>query len=161
MPHEGALPERTMPLPRGPVHRLSLIHICLWVCPADRMKAHKEHRVPLSTAAIELLKAIPRQAESDLVFPSRTNGLISDMTLIAVLRRMEVDAVVHGFRSTFRDWAAERTSYPGEMAEMALAHAIGNKVEAAYRRGDLLEKRRRMMEEWCAFLCLLYTSRCV
>lgn len=128
------------------------LDVGLWICPAERMKAHKEHRVPLSTAAIELLKAIPRQAESDLVFPSRTNGLISDMTLITVLRRMEVDAVVHGFRSTFRDWVAERTIYPGDMAEMALAHAIGNKVEAAYRRGDQLEKRRRMMEEWCAFL---------
>ena len=73
------------------------------------------------------------------------------MTLTAVLRRMKVDAVPHGFRSTFRDWAAERTNYPGDLAEMALAHAISDKVEAAYRRGDLFEKRRKMMNDWAAF----------
>lgn len=78
--------------------------------------------------------------------------MLSDMTLTAVMRRMKLKAVPHGFRSTFRDWAAERTAYPNEVAEMALAHTIDNKVEAAYRRGDLFEKRRQMMREWAAFL---------
>ena len=124
----------------------------LWLVPADRMKANREHRVPLSMAAVDLLRGLERQEEVELVFPSRKGGKVSDMTLVAVLRRMGIGAVPHGFRSTFRDWAAERTHYPSEMAEMALAHAIGNKVEAAYRRGDMIEKRRRMMEDWAAFL---------
>lgn len=123
----------------------------IWIVPAERMKAGKEHRVPLSSAAIELVKNLPRLAESEHVFPGRSGGVISDMTLLSVLRRMSVGAVVHGFRSSFRDWAAERTNFPGDLAEMALAHAIGNKVEASYRRGDMFEKRRRMMEEWSAF----------
>lgn len=123
-----------------------------WVVPAGRMKAGREHRVPLSDAAVKLLERQPRFDKVELVFPSPRNGMLSDMTLTAVLRRLEVPAVPHGFRSTFRDWVAERTSYPGDMAEMALAHAIGDKVEAAYRRGDMLEKRRRMMNDWAAFL---------
>lgn len=125
--------------------------VALWVIPGDRMKAGKEHRVPLSDAALRLLQGLPRLADTELVFPAARGGQLSDMTLTAVMRRMEVDAVPHGFRSTFRDWASERTSYPHEVAEMALAHAIGNKVEAAYRRGDLLDKRRRMMADWAAF----------
>lgn len=124
----------------------------VWVIPAARMKAGKEHRVPLSVGAMELLKAIPKVADLDLVFPSRRGGPLSDMTLAAVLRRMDVPAVPHGFRSTFRDWAAERTTHPRELAEMALAHAIESKVEAAYRRGDMLERRRAMMREWAEFL---------
>jgi integrase len=123
----------------------------VWAVPGERMKAGKEHRVPLSHAALALLKALSRHAKDDLVFPSRTGGLVSDMTLVAVLRRMNVAAVPHGFRSTFRDWAAERTSYPNEVCEMALAHSIGDKVEAAYRRGDLFEKRRRLMRDWASF----------
>lgn len=129
-----------------------------WVVPAERMKAGREHRVPLSSAAIALLKAAPRLAGSDLVFPgskSDEHGAplqLSDMSLTAVMRRMGVEATVHGFRSTFRDWAAERTNYPREAAEMALAHTIESKVEEAYRRGDLFEKRRRMMEDWATFL---------
>lgn len=123
----------------------------IWIVPAERMKAGKEHRVPLSSTAVEILKGLPRLAESEQVFPGRSGGVVSDMTLLAVLRRMKVDAVVHGFRSSFRDWAAERTNYPGDLAEMALAHAITNQVEAAYRRGDMFEKRRRMMEEWAMF----------
>jgi integrase len=122
------------------------------VIPAARMKAGKEHRVPLSVGAMELLKAIPRVADVDLVFPSRRGGQLSDMTLSAVLRRMDVPAVPHGFRSTFRDWAGERTTYPRDLAEMALAHAIESKVEAAYRRGDMLERRRAMMQDWADFL---------
>lgn len=120
----------------------------LWTVPAGRMKAGKEHRVPLSNAAVALLKSQKMVAISDFVFPSPRETILSDMTLSAVLRRMKVNAVPHGFRSTFRDWSAEKTDYPNEMAEMALAHAINDKVEAAYRRGDLLEKRRRMMQDW-------------
>jgi integrase len=123
-----------------------------WTVPASRMKAGNEHRVPLSSAALRLLKALPRIGGTDLVFPAPRGGQLSDMTLSAVLRRMAVPAVPHGFRSTFRDWAAERTNYPRDAAEMALAHTIGDKVEAAYRRGDLFEKRRAMMAEWADFL---------
>lgn len=124
----------------------------VWTLPASRMKAGKEHRVPLSPEALALLKAQPKLAGSELVFPSPRGGELSDMALTAVLRRMEIPAVPHGFRSTFRDWAAERTNFSREVAEMALAHAIGNKVEAAYRRGDLYEKRALMMAEWARFL---------
>ncbi|MEO6743979.1 MAG: integrase arm-type DNA-binding domain-containing protein [Caldimonas sp.] len=124
----------------------------LWTVPADRMKAGKEHRVPLSEAALVLLDTIDTPAGSDLVFPASRGGMLSDMTLSAVLRRMEVPAVPHGFRSTFRDWVAERTNYPNELAEMALAHAVGDKVEAAYRRGDMLERRAAMMTEWADFV---------
>jgi integrase len=124
----------------------------VWTVPGSRMKAGREHRVPLSDTAVALLNALPRLDGVDLVFPAPRGGQLSDMTLSAVLRRMKVPAVPHGFRSTFRDWAAERTNYPRDVAEMALAHAIGDKVEAAYRRGDLFEKRRRMMTEWAAFL---------
>lgn len=127
----------------------------VWTVPADRMKASKEHRVPLSNAALALLDALPRIAGDELVFPAQRGGMLSDMTLSAVLRRMKVDAVPHGFRSTFRDWCSERTNYPREAAEMALAHAIGDKVEAAYRRGDLFEKRRLMMADWAQFLARL------
>lgn len=127
----------------------------VWTIPAGRMKAGKEHRIPLSSAALAVLTKVgtlPKVAGSDPVFPAPRGGQLSDMTLSAVLRRMKVPAVPHGFRSTFRDWSAERTSYPNEVCEMALAHAIGDKVEAAYRRGDLFEKRRLMMEEWAGFL---------
>ncbi|MEJ0041954.1 MAG: site-specific integrase [Rhizomicrobium sp.] len=123
----------------------------VWTIPADRMKAGREHRVALSIAAIKLLSALPRQEGAKFVFPSATGKKLSDMTLVAIMRRMEVEAVPHGFRSTFRDWTAERTNYPRDVAEMALAHAIGDKVEAAYRRGDLFEKRIRMMADWASF----------
>jgi integrase len=129
-----------------------------WIVPGDRMKAGKEHRVPLSPAALALLNALPRMAGIDLVFPAQRGGQLSDMTLTAVLRRMGVEAVPHGFRSTFRDWAAECTSYPREAAEMALAHAIGDKVEAAYRRGDLFEKRVLMMADWANFCAKTYLA---
>jgi integrase len=125
----------------------------LWIIPAERMKMEREHRVPLSDAAVELLKALPRVEDEVLVFPSsKPKRPMSDMTLTAVLRRMERgDLTAHGFRSTFRDWAAESTNYPSDMAEMALAHSIGDKVEAAYRRGDMLKKRFRMMNEWAKY----------
>jgi integrase len=123
----------------------------VWTIPAGRMKAGREHRVPLSPTAIKLLRALPRIEGTALVFPSTKNTPLSDMTLTGVLRRMGVEAVPHGFRSTFRDWAAERTSFPSHVAEMALAHAIGDKVEAAYRRGDLFTKRVQMMAAWAKF----------
>lgn len=120
-----------------------------WTIPAERMKAGKEHRVPLSDKALAVLKQMGEGAAGDLIFPGSKGKPLSDMSLTAVLRRMELTTItVHGFRSSFRDWAAESTAYPGEMVEMALAHTIGNKVEAAYRRGDMFEKRRRMMDDW-------------
>lgn len=128
----------------------------LWVVPAERMKAGREHRIPLSDAAVALLRQQEQAllAGTSVVFPSvRDHKPLSDMTLTAVLRRMQRnDLTVHGFRSTFRDWAAEATDYPQEMAEMALAHVVSNKVEAAYRRGDMLEKRREMMQKWAEFI---------
>lgn len=124
----------------------------VWVVPGDRMKAGREHRVPLCAQAVELLKKMPRFVGNEHVFPSPRGKVLSDMALLAVMRRMEVDAVPHGFRSTFRDWVGERTDYPRELAEQALAHTLESKVEAAYRRGDALEKRRTMMQEWSDFL---------
>lgn len=130
----------------------------VWTIPAGRMKAGKEHRVPLSDSAVKLLEALPRIAGNDFVFPSPRGTALSDMTISAVMRRMKREEVPHGFRSTFRDWAAERTNYPREVAEMSLAHTIGNAVEAAYRRGDLFEKRARMMEEWARFCDTITTA---
>ena len=122
-----------------------------WTIPAGRMKAKAEHVVPLSKPALELLRALPRMAGTDLVFPGSTLAPLSDMTLAAVMRRMKVDATPHGFRSTFRDWCSEATNYPREVAEKSLAHTIPSAVEAAYRRGSLLEKRRRLMTEWATY----------
>jgi len=122
-----------------------------WVVPADRMKAGREHRVPLPPAALDLLRSLPRIQDCELIFPSAKRMPLSDMTLLAVMRRMGVDAVPHGFRSSFRDWASEQTTYAREPVEMALAHAIGGKVEAAYRRGDLFDKRRQLMVDWAHF----------
>lgn len=145
-------------------------------------RSHKPHRlqttltplqeaavVPLSKSAIALLEALPRMADCDLVFPPSRNGMMSDMSISAVMRRIQAGeekagksgfidqrskrpAVPHGLRSSFRDWAAERTDYPREMAELALAHSVGNAVEQAYRRSDMLERRREMMEEWAGFV---------
>jgi integrase len=124
-----------------------------WTIPAERMKAEKEHRVPLSDAALRVLARMQECHLGDLIFPGMKEGRpLSDMSLTAVLRRMgRSDLTAHGFRSTFRDWAAESTAYPAEMAEMALAHSIGDKVEAAYRRGNLLTKRIRMMADWARY----------
>lgn len=141
----------------------------LWTVTPERMKMDREHRVPLTPEALALLKALPRFAGNPLVFPAPRGGEMSDMTLSAAMRRLhkaDVDAggpgfvdrvskrpaVPHGLRSTFRDWVAERTDYPGDMAEVALAHKIPSAVEAAYRRGDMLEKRREMMADWSDFL---------
>jgi integrase len=123
----------------------------LWVIPEGRMKAGKEHKVPLSAPAIKLLRSLPRFKRVPYVFPSPRGTALSDMSLTAVLRRMEIAATAHGMRSSFRDWCAERTNYPREVAEMALAHTISNAVEAAYRRGDLMAKRRRLMADWARY----------
>jgi integrase len=125
----------------------------MWVIPGDRMKAGKEHRVPLSKGAVALLESLPREKGTDFVFIGDKPGKpLSNMALLMTLRRMgRSDLTTHGFRSTFRDWAAEQTAYPNEMVEMALAHTISDKTEAAYRRGDMVEKRRRLMEDWAAF----------
>jgi integrase len=122
-----------------------------WTIPAIRMKAEREHRVPLSADALAILNGMASVRQNDYVFPSPKKGL-SNMAMLAVLKRMDrADITVHGFRSTFRDWAAESTAYPGEVVEMALAHAIKNLTEAAYRRGDLIEKRSRLMEDWSRY----------
>ena len=133
----------------------------VWTVPAERMKGGREHRVPLSGPALALLEkvrplALMRDGEPDPsapVFPGPRRALpMSSMTMLMLLRRMKRDDLTaHGFRSTFSDWAAERTAYPREVGEMALAHAVENKVEAAYRRGDLFEKRRKLMEAWAGF----------
>lgn len=126
----------------------------VWTVPWDRMKAGKEHRVPLSAPALALLKALPRFEGTDFVFPGARGGELSDASLGAVLRRIGIPnkvATVHGFRSTFRDWTAERTAYARDVAEMALAHVIESGTERAYRRGDLLDKRRRLMRDWARF----------
>lgn len=120
----------------------------VWTIPASRMKAKKTHRVPLSDAAVALLREQTKLEGCNLVFPGKQGRPLSDMALTAVMRAFELDAVPHGFRSTFRDWVSDHTTFPGELAEQALAHAISSKVEAAYRRGEQLEKRRELMQAW-------------
>jgi integrase len=131
----------------------------IWTIPSSRMKAKREHRVPLSVAAVKLVKALPRIKDVELVFPGSKGKPLSDMSLTAVMRRMEVEAVPHGFRSTFRDWAGDRTHFPRDLAELALAHAIESKTEQAYRRGDALERRRVMMNAWSEFIGHCSTSK--
>jgi integrase len=123
----------------------------VWTIPASRTKSQREHRVPLSSAAMAVLKQMSEVRQNEFVFPGDRRAGVSNMAMDMLLRRMGSDITVHGFRSTFRDWAAERTAFPREVAEMALAHAIPNVVEAAYRRGDLFEKRRRLMEAWADY----------
>jgi integrase len=119
------------------------------------MKAGREHRVPLSAPALAILEEMQphRHAEDSFVFPGAKLGRpLSNMAFLMLLGRMgRHDVTGHGFRSSFRDWAAERTNFPSEVVEMALAHMVGSKVEAAYRRGDLFEKRRRLMAAWATF----------
>lgn len=126
----------------------------VWKVPADRMKTQREHRVPLADEAIAVLEIASslNGRNGGLVFPStRLRKPLSDMTLAAVLKRLKIPATVHGFRSTFRDWAEERTGFPHEVKEAALAHTVRSKVEAAYRRTDLFDKRRALMAQWAAF----------
>jgi len=120
----------------------------LWTVPAERMKAGKVHRVPLSDAAIALLKALPRMEGSPYVFPAVRGGPLSDMSLSAVTRRMGVAAVPHGFRSTFKDWARSNSTFPDEVSELALAHVNSDATRAAYARDELLAKRTRLMRDW-------------
>src|SRR3954468_19907582 len=124
-----------------------------WIIPAARMKSRREHRVPLSPRAVEILSALYREAGNSHVFiGARTGAALGNMAMPDVLQQMgQSDVTVHGFRSTFRDWAAEATAYPNHVVEQALAHTIGNAVEAAYRRGDLFEKRRYLMNDWAQF----------
>ena len=131
------------------------LHDAVWTVPAERIKASKEHRVPLSKPAVTILQKLAAARGSDFVFPGGKPGKpLSNMALLALLKRMgRPDLTVHGFRSAFRDWAAEQTNFPHEVCEMALAHAISDKVERAYRRGDLFAKRRQLMEAWARF-CL-------
>jgi integrase len=122
----------------------------VWAVPAARMKAGREHRVPLSRRALEILKLMSEVRDGPYVFPGQKAGKpLSVMALEMVLRRMKIErATVHGFRSSFRDWASECTNFSNEVCEAALAHVIENKAEAAYRRGDLFEKRRKLMDDW-------------
>jgi integrase len=132
----------------------------IWTVPAERMKAGKEYRVPLSPRALKIIKDMAHHQNSKFVFCNQPDGSLSEKALYKTLRRMKVEsATPHGFRSAFRDWAAERTNFQNHVVEMALAHTIGDKVEAAYRRGDLFDKRRRLMQQWATFCTTAPTRR--
>ncbi|QOZ70288.1 tyrosine-type recombinase/integrase [Bradyrhizobium arachidis] len=137
----------------------------IWTVPADRIKMEKEHRILLSEEAIAILENQPRLDGVEYVFPSPSNGMLTDMAVSQLMKRMtkpdgsqfcdkrsKQSAVPHGLRSTFRDWVGDRTNYPREMGEVALAHKVGNETERAYSRSDMLEKRRHMMQDWANFL---------
>ena len=130
----------------------------LWTIPPEHTKANREHRVPLAPAAITLLRSMPKLAASTKVFPSPKGKALSDMALSQLMRGMRergkltVAAVPHGFRSTFRDWAAEQTSFPDEIRKVASGHTVGDSVQQSYQRTDLLDKRRQLMELWATFL---------
>jgi len=127
----------------------------LWTVRAERMKGGKDHRVPLAPRALTILRSATdvQMVDNAFIFPGgKRSRPLSNMAMAAVLKRMgRRHITVHGFRSTFRDWAAERTNFPNEVVEMALAHAVSDKVEAAYRRGDLFEKRRKLAEAWAVY----------
>ncbi len=136
-----------------------------WTVPAARMKGGKDHRVPLTNAAIELLKGLPRELGNDFVFigsrdkgtrsgagdPKKKPRRLGQGAMLLALRSIRGDVTAHGMRSAFKDWASELTNFPTEAVEIALAHAVGSKVEEAYRRGDLFEKRRRLMDAWADY----------
>jgi integrase len=131
-----------------------------WTIPSVRMKAKKTHRIPLAQDALKVLELQRLTSHGQYIFRAKSgDNPLSGMALLSVLHRMEIVDTTHGFRSTFRDWAAERTNFPREVVEMALAHTIGDKVEAAYRRGDLFKKRGRLMAEWAKFCSLKPESR--
>ncbi len=133
----------------------------IWIIPPSRMKAKKEHRVPLSARSLEIL-AIAKAMDADSKYLFSINGKpLSNMAMPMALRRAGMDVTVHGFRSSFRDWVSEETGHPSDVAEMALAHTISNKVEAAYRRRDLLEKRRLLMNDWQAYCCQPQTNNII
>ena len=128
----------------------------LWIIPKERMKALREHMVPLSDRAIEIIKEVRKAYnQSDYLFPSEVNmnkPLSNNTMLFAIQKRLKINATMHGMRASFKNWASETTNFPNEVSEMALAHSISNKVEAAYRRGNLLEKRRLLMQCWSDYL---------
>ena len=125
----------------------------MWTVPGERMKAGRDHRVPLSRRALAVLgEAHGIASRPGLVFPGPTGSVLSAMTMTKLVRDLGIEAVPHGFRSSFRDWAAEKTDHPREVIEAALAHVVRNKVEAAYRRTDLFERRCRLMEDWAEYL---------
>ena len=132
----------------------------VWIVPADRMKAKKEHRVPLPKPALAILQRLYAHCTGDYVFPgAKPKKPLSNMSMLKLLERMDrADLTVHGFRSSFRDWAAERTNFPREVAEHALAHSLPDKVEAAYRRGDLFDKRRKLMKAWANYCGTIETQ---
>jgi integrase len=132
-----------------------------WTIPAGRMKALREHRVPLSQSVIDLLRDTYTERKNDFVFiGSKPGAGLSNAAMATVLKRMGRDSVtVHGFRSTFRDWAGEVTAFPSDVIEMALAHQVGSAVEKAYRRGDLLDKRRKLMTAWAQYCCSPATEK--
>jgi integrase len=126
----------------------------VWIVPAERMKGRREHRVPLSLVALAVLERARHAGKgSEFIFPNTGRGRpLSNMAMLKMMERMgRPKLTTHGFRSTFRDWVAEQTAFPSEVAEAALAHAIGDKTEAAYRRGTMFEKRRALMQQWAAF----------
>jgi integrase len=123
----------------------------MWTIPSERMKANKPHRVPLSPRTVEIIQEMRALKSNEFVFPGLKKGL-SNMAMLQLLKRMgSSELTVHGFRSSFRDWAAETTDYANEVVEMALAHTIKNQAEAAYRRGDLMEKRSQLMADWSSY----------
>ena len=130
------------------------IEAATWAVPGERMKAGREHRVPLSARAVEILAEVREvgNARTDLIFPGRGGRVLGERSMLQVLDRLGIDATAHGFRSSFRVWAAERTTIPREVCEAALAHTITNKAEAAYQRSDLFDHRRDLMERWAAYL---------
>ena len=131
----------------------------LWIIPPEHTKTRQEHRVPLQLEAIELLKGLPKMVGVKKIFPSPRGTALSDMALSQLMRGMlergeiTVEAVPHGFRSTFRDWAAEQTPYPDEIRKAASGNTVGDAVQKAYQRSDLLEKRRELMNDWAKFVC--------
>jgi integrase len=134
----------------------------VWTIPASRMKAAREHRVPLSPRAMEIIEDMQTRSTGGYVFPGpKPNRPLSSMAMAMLLRRMKAEITVHGFRSSFRDWASEATGFPHEVCEMALAHAIANKAEAAYRRGDLFEKRRKLMNAWAGYCATPRSARVI
>lgn len=134
------------------------VQTATWTIPPERMKTGVVHRVPLTQAALDLLGTLPRLDDVDLLFPSVRGGPLSDMTMTAVLRRMGVPVTVHGFRSTFRTWGADKTKFQREILEVALSHTVGDEVEKAYQRGEMLDKRRRVMDAWAAYLTMPSTK---
>ena len=135
----------------------------VWTVPANRMKAGREHRVPLSPRAVTILRQLENLKAGEFVLPGQArNKPLSNMAMEMVLRRMKVEnATVHGFRSSFRDWAGNVSNFPREVVETALAHVIGNKAEQAYRRSDALEKRRKLMDAWAAYCSTPPTGKVV